>query len=37
MRLFLVRRTRGFIKDNYAKPDEVTGRKYLSFDTGEQF
>ena len=37
MRLYLVRRTRGFIKDNYAKPDEKTGRKYLTFDTGERF
>ena len=37
MRLFLVRRTRGFIKDNYSKLDEETGRKYLTFDTGERF
>jgi len=37
MRLFLVRRTRGFIKDNYSKLDEQTGRKYLTFDTGERF
>jgi superfamily II DNA or RNA helicase len=37
MRLYLVRRTRGFIKDNYAKTDETTGRKYLTFDTGERF
>jgi len=29
MRLYLVRRTRGFIKENYAKADEDTGRKYL--------
>lgn len=37
MRLYLVRRTRGFIKENYAKPDEKTGRKYLTFDSGERF
>ena len=37
MRLFLVRRTRGFIKENYAKLDDATGRKYLTFDTGERF
>jgi len=37
MRLFLIRRTRGFIKDNYAKFDEATGRRYLTFDTGEHF
>jgi hypothetical protein len=37
MRLYLVRRTRGFIKDNYAKADEQSGRKYLTFDSGERF
>jgi hypothetical protein len=37
MRLYLVRRTRGFIKDNYSKLDEETGRRYLTFDTGERF
>ena len=37
MRLFLVRRTRGFIKENYTKLDEATGRRYLTFDTGERF
>jgi hypothetical protein len=37
MRLYLIRRTRGFIKENYAKPDENTGRKYLTFDSGERF
>jgi superfamily II DNA or RNA helicase len=31
MRLFLVRRTRKFIQDNYAKTDSQ-GRKYLSFE-----
>jgi len=34
MRLYLVRRTRGFIKDNYAKIDSETGRKYLTFEDG---
>lgn len=34
MRLYLVRRTRGFIKDNYAKTDEKNGRKYLLFPNG---
>jgi superfamily II DNA or RNA helicase len=34
MRLYLVRRTRSFIKDNYAKTDQATGRKYLTFEDG---
>lgn len=34
MRLYLVRRTRSFIKDNYAKLDESNGRKYLLFPDG---
>lgn len=34
MRMFLVRRTRTFIKNNYAKTDSVTGRKYLEFPDG---
>lgn len=34
MKLFLVRRTRTFIKDNYAKTDETNGRKYLLFPDG---
>lgn len=33
MRLFLVRRTRTFIKENYAETDE-NGRKYLTFPDG---
>lgn len=37
MRLFLVRRTRSFIKDNYAKTDASNGRKYLTFDSGDRF
>ena len=36
MKLFLVRRTRTFIKENYAKTDEVTGRKYLQFPNGSK-
>lgn len=34
MRLYLVRRTRSFIKDNYARTDSVTKRKYLEFADG---
>lgn len=34
MRLFLVRRTRTFIKANYAKTDKTNGRKYLVFSDG---
>ncbi|HEX9921375.1 MAG TPA: helicase-related protein [Anaerolineae bacterium] len=34
MRLFLVRRTRSFIKDNYARTDPKNGRKYLTFSDG---
>ncbi len=34
MRLYLVRRTRSFIQDNYADTDPSTGRKYLTFDDG---
>ncbi|MDX2129771.1 MAG: helicase-related protein [Chloroherpetonaceae bacterium] len=34
MRLYLVRRTRSFIKENYAKTDESNGRKYLTFADG---
>lgn len=36
MKLFLVRRTRTFIKENYAKMDEATGRKYLQFNDGRR-
>ncbi|MBI3340152.1 MAG: NgoFVII family restriction endonuclease [Chloroflexi bacterium] len=35
MRLYMVRRTRSFIKTNYAKADEQ-GRKYLLFENGEK-
>lgn len=34
MRLFLVRRTRSFIKNNYAKFDKENGRQYLLFPDG---
>ncbi|RPH90860.1 MAG: NgoFVII family restriction endonuclease, partial [Calditrichaeota bacterium] len=34
MRLYLVRRTRSFIKENYSGTDEVNGRKYLTFTDG---
>lgn len=34
MKLFLVRRTRTFIKNNYAETDETDGRKYLQFSDG---
>lgn len=34
MRLYLVRRTRSFIQDNYAETDPTNGRKYLTFADG---
>ena len=36
MKLFLVRRTRTFIKENYAKTDPKNGRKYLEFKDGRR-
>lgn len=36
MKLFLVRRTRTFIKENYAKTDEADGRRYLQFNDGSK-
>jgi superfamily II DNA or RNA helicase len=36
MRLFLVRRTRSFIKANYAIDDPIVGRKYLEFPDGKR-
>jgi len=36
MRLYLVRRTRSFIQDNYAETDSQTGRKYLTFPDGKR-
>ncbi|MGB7444310.1 MAG: helicase-related protein [Coleofasciculaceae cyanobacterium] len=35
MRLYMVRRTRSFIQENYTKDDE-TGRKYLEFSDGRR-
>ena len=36
MKLFLVRRTRTFIKENYAKTDPQNGRKFLEFHDGHK-
>ncbi|MCC8113070.1 MAG: phospholipase D-like domain-containing protein [Bacteroidales bacterium] len=36
MKLFLVRRTRSFIKENFAKTDPQSGRKYLEFSDGRK-
>ncbi len=36
MRLYLVRRTRSFIQDNYAKIDPKSGRKFLTFEDGRK-
>jgi superfamily II DNA or RNA helicase len=36
MRLYLVRRTRSFIKSNYAETDSANGRKYLTFSDGSR-
>lgn len=36
MRLYMVRRTRTFIQNNYAETDETTGRKYLTFEDGSR-
>ncbi len=36
MRLFLVRRTRSFISDNYAETDQESGRKFLTFPDGSR-
>lgn len=36
MRLFMVRRTRGFIQENYAKDDKQRRRKYLEFPDGRR-
>jgi superfamily II DNA or RNA helicase len=37
MRLYMVRRTRSFIMDNYAQADPTNGRKYLTFADGTHF
>ena len=34
MRLYLVRRTRSFIQDNYAETDMDTKRKFLTYEDG---
>ena len=36
MRLYLVRRTRSFIKDNYAENDPANNRKFLTFSDGSR-
>lgn len=36
MRLYLVRRTRSFIKNNYAETDAKNDRKYLTFSDGSR-
>ena len=36
MQLYLVRRTRSFIQDNYAETDLETGRKFLTFEDGSK-
>ena len=36
MRLYMVRRTRSFIKDNYAETDPATNRKFLRDDNGNK-
>jgi superfamily II DNA or RNA helicase len=36
MRLYLVRRTRSFIQDNYAETDPANGRKFLTFEDGSR-
>ena len=34
MRLYMVRRTRSFIQDNYSDTEPMTGRKFLTFEDG---
>ena len=34
MRLYMVRRTRSFVQDNYAETDPESGRKFLTFEDG---
>lgn len=36
MRLYMVRRTRTFIQENYAQTDLETGQKYLTFEDGSR-
>jgi superfamily II DNA or RNA helicase len=37
MRLYLVRRTRSFIIENYAKTDQANGRKFLPLEDGRPY
>ena len=36
MRLYMVRRTRSFVQDNYAETDPETGRRFLTFEDGNR-
>ncbi len=36
MRLYMVRRTRSFIQENYAQTDPTNGRKFLTFEDGSR-
>ena len=36
MRLYMVRRTRSFVQDNYAETDSETGRRFLTFEDGDR-
>ncbi len=36
MRLYMIRRTRGFILQNYAETDAANGRKYITFADGKR-
>ena len=36
MRLYLVRRTRSFIQENYAETEQETGRKFLTYEDGSK-
>lgn len=36
MRLYMVRRTRSFIQDNYAQTDPASGRRFLTFEDGSR-
>jgi len=36
MHLYMIRRTRSFIKDNYAATDETSGRKFLRYGNNEK-
>lgn len=37
LKMFLVRRTRSFIRDNYAQIDNASSRKFLTFGDGARF